>query len=384
MTLPLTPWAGAGLLLAAAALCYEVAAALALLFETGGERSAAAPGAALPPVTVLKPLCGAEADLYDCLRSFCDQEYPDFQIVFGVADPADAAVGVVRRLQGEFPGRDLRLVVDPRLHGASRKVSNLINMMREARHGFLVLADSDVEVRPQYLSRVVAPLLDPRVGIVTCAYRGRPRPGLWSALGAMFINEWFIPSVRVAALTGSRDFAFGVTIALRREVLERIGGFEGIADQLADDYRLGELTRRAGLATVLSDVVVDTRVDEPSLRALVRHELRWLRTIRVVRPAGFALSFVTLGVPVAALGAALASGSRPALALLAGTGAARLVICFAARSTGSPVTRCLLIPVRDLLSVCLWAASFTTRRVHWRNGRYRVARDGSAQLVVRI
>ncbi len=380
---PLAPAQGAGLLLAAAASCYEAAAAFALMFEAGADRSAAPPGAAWPPVTVLKPLCGAEADLYDSLRSFCDQDYPEFQIVFGVADPDDAAIDVVRRLQAEFPARDLRLVVDSHLHGESRKVSNLINMMREARHDHLVLADSDVLVRPQYLSRVVAPLLDPRVGIVTCAYRGRPRPGLWSALGAMFINEWFIPSVRVAALTGSRDFAFGVTIAIRRATLGLIGGFEAIADQLADDFRIGELTRRAGLATVLSDVVVETRVDEPSLRALVRHELRWLRTIRVVRPAGFALSFVTLGVPVAALGAALAPGA-PALALLAIAGLARLVICLTARSTASPVTRCLLIPVRDLLSVCLWAASFATRRVHWRDGRYRVARDGSAQLVVRI
>ena len=343
-----------------------------------------APQGSQPRVTLLKPLCGAEADLHDCLRSFCDQHYPDFQIVFGVADAADPAVAVVRRLQAEFPDLDLCLVVDPRQHGASRKVSNLINMMPAVRHDYLVLADSDVTVQRDYLRRVVVPLLDPAVGIVTCAYRGKPRPGFWSVLGALFINEWFMPSVRVAALSGSRDFAFGVTIAIRRQALAGLGGFEAIANQLADDYRLGELTRRAGLLTVLSDVVVATHVDEPSFKSLIRHELRWLKTIRVVRPWGFALSLVTFGVPVAALGGLLAGGSSAALTMLAVTALARLMVHYSVRESTDPAWHWLILPARDMLSVALWALSFVTRRVHWRNDHYQVARDGSAQLVVRI
>ena len=190
---------------------------------------------AAPPVTILKPLCGAEPETYACLRSFCDQEYPQFQIIFGVADAADPAVAVVRRLQREYPQLGLQLSIDRRQHGSNRKVSNLINMMPLVRHEILVLSDSDVCVRRDYLDRVIHPLRDGNVGIVTCAYQGRPRAGFWSLLGSLFINDWFVPSVRVAAFSGSRCFAFGATIAMRRDVLSHVGGFKSIANQLADD-----------------------------------------------------------------------------------------------------------------------------------------------------
>ena len=337
-----------------------------------------------PAVTILKPLCGAEPETYECLRSFCDQAYPEFQVVFGVCDSSDPVLDIVDRLKEEFPQRDLQIVVDRRQHGSSRKVSNLINMMALARHEFLVLSDSDVRVNRDYLSRVVAPLLDGGVGIVTCAYRGWPGQGLWSLLGSLFINEWFIPSVRVAAMAGSRSFAFGATIAMRRQVLARIGGFASIADQLADDYRLGELTRRLGLRTVLSEVVVDVRVAERSVGDLVRHELRWLRTIRALRPAGYAFCFVTFGMPVAVVGTLLAGGTAPVLGLLAATAAARVMLHLSVREPGSPGTRLLILPLHDLLTASLWAWSFAARSVHWREDRYHVTRDGSAQPVARI
>jgi ceramide glucosyltransferase len=372
-------WCGSSI--AAAAAAYTVAAAIAVRARLRPD-SCAHPEEA-PPVTILKPLCGAEHELYECLRSFCDQAYPRFQIVFGVSDGADPAVDVVNRLQREFPQIDLKLVVDRRQHGSSRKVSNLINMMPLARHDFLVISDSDVRVGRDYLSRITPPLLDPEVGIVTCPYRGNPRPGLWSLLGSLFINDWFIPSVRVAAMTGSRAFAFGVTIAIRRQVLAAVGGFASIANQLADDYRLGELTRNAGLRTVLSDVVVETCVDERSFGELVRHELRWLRTIRAVRPVGYSLSFITFGVPVAFFGSLLAFGAWPTVALLTITALARIFLHF--RVHRSARARDLLVlPLRDGLSLGLWAWGFVTRRVHWRDDRFRVTRDGSAQPVVRI
>jgi ceramide glucosyltransferase len=334
-------------------------------------------------VTILKPLCGNEHELYECLRSFCDQDYPQFQIVFGVADGADPAAEVVSRLQREFPKLDLKLVVDRRQHGSSRKVSNLMNMLPLARHGFLVISDSDVRVQRDYLSRIVPPLLDPDVGVVTCPYRGVPRRGLWSLLGSMFINDWFIPSVRVAALCGSRAFAFGVTIALRRQVLADIGGFAAIANQLADDYRLGELTRARGLRTVLSAVVVETCVDERSFGALVRHELRWLRTIRAVRPLGYGLSFITFSVPAALLGCAISRGAWPAIVLLAVAAIGRIVLHLRVRGTVSARDFAVL-PLREALSLLLWAWGFVTRRVQWRDDRFRVTRDGSVQPVVRI
>jgi len=374
-------WSGTAL--AAAAMIYTLAAMLALLAMRlrRRPRTRARPRGA-PPVTILKPLCGEEHELYECLRSFCDQDYPNFQIVFGVSDAADPAIAIVERLQREFPAIDLALSVDQRQHGTSRKVSNLINMMRRARHDYLVISDSDVRVRRNYLDEVVSPLLDPEVGIVTCAYRGFPRPGLWSVLGAMFINEWFMPSVSVAAMSGSRAFAFGVTIAMRREVLASVGGFEAIANQLADDYRLGELTRRLGLRTVLSDVIVETCVDEPSFSGLVRHELRWLRTIRAVRPFGYMLSFVTFSVPVALLGSMLAAGSWPSTVMLAVTVLGRIMLFWAARNADRTPAHLFALPLRDGLSLTLWACGFLTRRVHWRNDRYRVHRDGSAQPVV--
>ncbi len=333
------------------------------------------------PVTLLKPLCGADADTYESLRSFCDQVYPQFQVVFGISDSNDPAVRIVERLQREFPQTDLQIAIDRRQHGSSRKVSNLINMMPLARHGILVLSDSDVRVGRDYLARIIEPLRDPSVGIVTCTYRGVPRAGFWSRLGALYINDWFMPSVRVAALAGSRSFAFGATIAIRREVLADIGGFMAIANQLADDYRLGELTRRMGLRTVLSDVVVETCVTETSLRALVRHELRWLRTIRAVRPLGFGFSFVTFGIPVAALGVLVACGSPPAVGMFAVTAAARIMLHLRARvPLCSARQELALLAARDLLSFGLWAWSFATRRVHWRDLHYLVSRDGSARL----
>ncbi len=334
---------------------------------------------AAPPVTVLKPLCGAEPELYASLRSFCDQTYSQFQIVFGVRDPDDPAAAVVRRLQSEYPERALDLVTDARGHGSSLKVSNLINMMRVARHEYLVLADSDVRVPHDYLARVVAPLDDPGVGIVTCSYRGLARGGIWSVLLASFVNDWFIPSVLVAAAFGSRAFAFGATIAMRREVLQAIGGFAAVADQLADDYRLGELTRRRRLRTVLSDVVVDTWVDEPSATGLVLHELRWLRTIRAVRPTGYLFLFLTFGWPVAAVGCLLARGADAGLGMLAITAAARLLLHFCTRKIECAFSQLWVLPINDLFALVLWGWGFVSRRVHWRATRYRVARDGSVQ-----
>jgi ceramide glucosyltransferase len=334
-----------------------------------------------PPITVLKPLCGADPEIYECLRTCCEQAYPTFQIVCGVRDERDAAVAVVRRLQTEFPNVDLQLIIDRRQHGSNRKVSNLINILPHARYEHLVIADSDVRVPLDHLAALIGPLLEPDVGIVTCSYRGQPRRGLWSLLGSLFINDWFIPSVRVAALVGSRSFAFGVTIAMRREVLEAIGGFSSIADQLADDYRLGQLTRRLGLRTVLSDVVVDTCVEERSLAELIRHELRWLRTIRAVRPVGYSLAGITFSLPVAALGSLLASGAKPALIFLGIAAFARVMLHCAVRRTSSALSQLWALPLADMLGFVLWCWGFVTRRVHWRQDRFWVARDGSVQPI---
>jgi ceramide glucosyltransferase len=195
----------------------------------------------------------------------------------------------------------------------------------------------------------------------------------------MYINEWFMPSVRVAALMGFRSFAFGATIGIRRETLDKIGGFHSVSNQLADDYWLGELTRQLGLRTVLSEVEVDTLVEDSTAADLVAHELRWRRTIRNLSPYGYVFSVVTLGLPVTALQLLLTQGAAPAAAIFSATALASTLIHFNARRPGAPASMLLLVPFRDLLHFGLWIWSFATRRVQWGDDHYEVSRDGAAQ-----
>lgn len=332
-------------------------------------------------MTVLKPLHGLEPRLYENLRSFCLQAYPVYQLVFGVCGPEDPAIAVVDRLQTEFPQRDMTLVVNPRMHGANPKVSNLINMLPVAEHDWLVLSDSDISAPPDYLARVTAPLAVPAVGIVTCLYHGIVRSGFWSRLGRLFVDDWFIPSVRLAYMFNSDHFAFGATIALRRDVLEAIGGFGPLRDTLADDFWLGELTRRLGLRTVVSDLVVGTQVSHRRLSSLWTHELRWLRTTRAIAPLGFAMLWVCFTTPIALLGLILAPGILTAGLVLLGLGA-RALVHFKQRHLArewSPWWEVALIPLRDVVLLVEWAAALTGWQVEWK-GRILDARTPIATL----
>lgn len=324
------------------------------------------------PVTVLKPLCGAEPRLDENLATLCVQTHPCYQIVFGVRAQDDPAIAVVERLRGRYPALDMTLVVDPRVHGANLKVSNLINMTAAARHPWLVLADSDIAVEPDYLERVTAPLLDPAVGIVTCLYRGRATGGFWTRVGALFVDTWFAPSVAVASRGGSSEFGFGATIALRAASLRAIGGFEALKDRLADDFWLGELTRRQGLATVLSAVRVSTDVTEDSLTALWRRERRWMQTIRSLNPPGYAFCFVTFTLPMLALGLWLAPAAWSWALALAGL-AARLALQWRAAPGAAPL---LLAPLRDTLLLLEWLGGFAGTTTRWRGHQLRVDRRG--------
>jgi ceramide glucosyltransferase len=329
------------------------------------------------PVTILKPLHGEDARLYENLRSFCEQRYSAYQIVFGVRDSGDRAIPVVQRLIAEFPGKDLALVVDPTVVGSNFKVSNLENMMVLAKYDVFVIADSDMHVSPEYLGAVTAPLNDPAVGLVTCLYRGRPVTGLWSRLGAMFVNHGFLPAALVGEAMQPGTACFGATMALRRDTYAAIGGFTSLRDQLADDYALGAAVRRIGQKIVLSHHLVDTVVAEPGLGALLRHELRWARTIRLVAPVGFAASVLTHPVALALVAALVGGLSLPLVAVLALVLAFRLAtVRLLDRALGLAPTALWLVPLRDLLSFGVFVASFLGNQVAWRNRNFRIAADG--------
>lgn len=378
LTHPLLDIAGVASLVLAAS--YAVLALVAVLVW----QMRRAPPCSLrpPPVTVLKPLCGAEPGLYEHLRSFCLQSHPEYQIVFGVRDLTDPALTVVERLIAEFPSLPIDVVVNPQQYGSNCKISNLINMLARARYDVLAMADSDTMVRHDYLSTVTAPLLDHSVGLVTCIYRGVPTRAIWSRVGAMYINEWYVPSVLLAWLFGYRGYVSGQTLCLRRDTLQAIGGLRAMANHLAEDYRLGALIRGLGLRIVLSPYVLDAQHHEPSLDSLMRHELRWMRTIRVLRPHSFPFLFITFSLPLAILGIVLTSAepsfSTAAWILFQVTVIARLGLHLINRLRGDrpPVREFWLLPARDLLMCWAWGRSFFIARVTWRGNEFDIDADG--------
>ena len=362
------------------AAAYTLLALVAVL--VWGRRKVTGAAVKLPAVTVLKPLCGAEPGLYENLRTFCQQDYPEYQIVFGLGDEADPALAVVARLVREFPTLPIDVVINPRQHGYNRKISGLINMLEHARHDVLVMADSDTSVGPDYLTSVTAPLLDRKVGLVTCLYHGEPTRPVWSRLGAMYINEWYMPSVLLAWLFGHENYVSGQTLCMRRETLQAIGGLLTIANHLADDYQLGQLVRSLGLRIVLSTYMLKAEHHEPTLESLVTHELRWMRTLSVLAPWSFRFIFFTFSLPLAVLGLLLVVPetyfATIALPLFRVTVVARLALHLVhrLRDKRALFADLWLLPARDLLICWVWCRTFFTSRFTWRGSDFHVGADG--------
>jgi ceramide glucosyltransferase len=362
-------------LLLAAGVCaiaglYQLAAIFAAVAHL--RRREPAPGC-LPPVSILKPVRGLDAGFYEAIRSHAELDYPDFEILFGVADPSDPALAVIERLQAEFPHRAIRVVLST-TPAANGKVGVLIDLARQARHALLLVNDSDIRVQPDYLRRIVAPLEDPATGLVTCLYRASAA-SLPARLEALGIATEFVPGTLVAPWAGVREFALGSTLLFRAADLARLGGFEAIAPYLADDYQLAKLLTASGLRVQLAKTVVETSLPSDSWRGTWRHQLRWMRTIRVSRPGGYLglpVTFATLwAILIAASGfwglGALLLGLRIATGLTAGLAVLHCPI----------VARYFpLIPLRDLLGAAVWAAALFGDTVEWRDRRFKLEADG--------
>ena len=337
-----------------------------------------------PPITILKPLCGEEPQLEEALASCCRQNYPAFQIVFGLHSCTDPALAAVRRVQERFPDRDIAVVVDATLHGSNRKVSNLINMLPYARHDLLVISDSDLHVPPDYLDRLVAEMEKSGAGLVTCASIGRPPAGFgWPAkLGATQMTCTFLPGVMLSRIAGRQD-CLGSTTMLRRETLDRTGGLHPLADVLAEDNLMGQRIRELGLSIGLADVIPAATISQRSLGTLWHHELRWARTIRASVPFTHGASAAQYPLFWAALtcvlsGCALWGIGLYALSWLVRAAAMMGIDAALRRKEGQLAWAgsVWMLPLRDVLSVAEIFASFWVEDVIWRG--HRMSANGIA------
>ena len=330
-----------------------------------------------PPVTVLKPLHDAEPGLSTRLAALCRQDYgAPVQILCGTQDHASPAVAVVHTMQADFPDKAIELVVEPRSHGANRKVSNLINIVPRARYDTLVLSDSDIVVGSRYLRAVTALLASTRAGAATCLYYGIGGEGIWTRLSALAINSQFLPQAITAVSLGLAKPCCGATIALHRSTLDRIGGFGALADVLADDHAIGIAVRSAGYDVVTAPFLVGHRCFEGSLLQLIRHQIRVARTIKSIDPIAYAGTFVTHPWPVALL--ALLSGNSAAALVVIAALLSRVTLCRCVEwRFGLPRQNYWFIPVQDILAFAVYIASFFGARVHWRGADYRVTADGT-------
>jgi ceramide glucosyltransferase len=334
----------------------------------------------VPPVSILKPLKGADPEMYEAFRSHCLQDYPEYEIVFGVADLADPAADAVRRLQQEFPKHAIQLVQCSAEAGTNRKVATLQKMLPHARHSYLIVNDSDIRVDPDYLSRVMRPMCDPQVGMVTALYRAAAGRTLGSKLEAVGISTDFMGGVLAAqTIEGGLHFGLGSTLAFPREALEKIGGFAPLLDYLADDYELGARISKADYRVELAWTVVETHLPNYSFRDFWVHQLRWARTIKDKRKGGYFGILFTFGLPWAVLAVIASLGAWWAWVFLAVVMGVRFAL---ALTLSIPVLHdrrglrnLWLLPLRDFSSMVLWAWSYAGDEIEWRGERFRL-KDG--------
>lgn len=336
--------------------------------------------APLPPVSILKPLKGTDPEMLESFHSHAEQLYPDFELIFGVSKSTDPACEIVRNLQEKYPAHTIKLIVCDQVLGANIKVSNLAQMLPAAAHEILVVNDSDIRVPPDYLKRVIAPLADPQVGLVTCLYRAQSANTVGSRLEALSIATDFVPGVLSARfLENGLRFGLGSTLAFRRADLASIGGFESFVDYLADDYELGRRVATAGKKIELSAATVTTFLTAYTLRQFWQHQLRWSRTIRDARPWGYVGLLFTFGLPWGLATLIASGGATWAWMLFALTYATRtavgLLTATRVLDDRQLPSNIFWLPLRDLIAPIIWAAGLIGDRIHWRGEDFYL-RDG--------
>lgn len=326
-----------------------------------------------PPVSILKPIYGADEGFYRAIESHARLDYPYFEILFGVSNSNDTALPHIRRLQAEFPRVPIR-IVERETQAPNGKVGALVDLAQAAAHPFLLVNDSDIYVQPDYLRRVVAPLQRPEIGLVTCLYRAAAL-SFPSRLEALGIATDFAPSALLAPLLGVNEFGLGSTLCFRRSDLERLGGFNSIASYIADDYQLGKSISQLGLRVHLSDVSVETHLGAGSWKSVWDHQVRWARTIRSCRGVGYAGLFLANGTVWSLL--ALSGGLYlPAVSLIILRLAVGLTCGIGVLRDPLTVRLWWLMPVRDIFGFAVWVAGLAGRRVIWRGTRMRLDRHG--------
>jgi ceramide glucosyltransferase len=333
-----------------------------------------------PPVSVMIPLHGADFKAYQNYARFCEQDYAQLQLVFGVREATDSSIPIVEQLQRDYPDRDIELVVCPNVMGTNLKISNLDNMLKRVRYEHLVIVDSDIRVERDYLKRIITELRAPNVGLVTCLYRAADVADFGAKLEAVGITAEFAAGVLMARMLEGVKFALGSTMATTRTRLDGIGGFRALKDYLADDFMLGNLIAEQGYEVRLSHVVVETAMPPVGFRAMVRHQMRWARSTRISRPAGYLGLLLTYGTALALINLVVARASSLSLGLLALTLMVRLLMGWlvGVRYLKDRILKrhFYLVPLRDLLSFAIWAVSWFGRTVEWRGRRFEVRRDG--------
>jgi ceramide glucosyltransferase len=368
-------WRAGVLLLAAAPLFYYLVAIFAALRFFLRARASKLPEFA-PPVSLLKPVHGVDFNSHINFASFCVQDYPEYEILFCVNDMQDPAVPLLQQAIRDFPERSIRILSGAPKIGSNQKVNNLILLAREAKHEIIVQSDGDVRVSPNYLKNVVAEFADSKVGVVSCFYRGVAEKNFWAELEAVGAASDFFAGALVANLPGQVTFALGASVATTKTWLAKIGGYEALAELLADDYEIGNRIHGAGGKVLLSRQAVWTMYPAQTLKSFWEHQVRWARTVRLVRPVSFFGLVVTQGLPWSLLAAALSPSAQVGAGFLAAYLVLRLLMAWVVGvwgvNDGVLRRKLWLVPVRDAIHFAVWLAGFTSNRVIWGGVEYAI------------